>query len=379
MEKALCVSIDDGSLIFETAWSERICSKISTFPDQKYFVFVDDKQRISVCDATNLSIWKRYDESRRRHLDLIDTGKLYPVRCRGDTSIPPNTEIINRLDDDNPVSLCIINYSHATLLVYSSPIGIKIVDAYTNKLVSILGYGEGSIRFFAPSLHQHAAQGTSSTVLSLGQKMNRVFAFHLDLTDGQTFHNDTQVEMANYSMPSPRVVKTKSTISITINVEKDLAAVIRTNFGDIEVDMFPKIAPMACENFIHLSKQHYFDNCIFHRIIRSFMIQTGDPTGTGMSGQSCWKRPFPDEIELSKVKNDDSMMLCMANNGPDSNGSQFFITTVKAEWLDGKHTIFGKVRPKSYEIVHSIEHVKTDKLDRPLAKPPPMIVQIKIL
>ena len=142
--------------------------------------------------------------------------------------------------------------------------------------------------------------------------------------------------------------------------------VIDTNQGTFEVELFPKIAPKACENFARLAEKGYYDGIIFHRIIKDFMIQGGDPTGTGRGGESVWGKPFEDECSPN-LKFDAPALLAMANRGPSTNGSQFFITTVPTPWLNGKHTIFGKVI-KGYEIVKKIEGCKTDPGGQPVEK-----------
>ena len=119
-------------------------------------------------------------------------------------------------------------------------------------------------------------------------------------------------------------------------------AIFETTEGTIEVTLKPEIAPKACKNFITLAKKGYYDGTTFHRIIESFMIQGGDPKGNGTGGTSMWGRPFEDEFS-SKERFDRPLLLAMANAGPDTNGSQFFITTVKTPWLNNKHTIFGEV------------------------------------
>ena len=124
--------------------------------------------------------------------------------------------------------------------------------------------------------------------------------------------------------------------------EKDPTIVIETSQGIIEVKLFEKIAPKACKNFMTLVEKHYYDGIIFHRIIKDFMIQTGDPTKTGAGGESCFKKPFEDEVHVDVVFGRPGI-LAMANSGPNTNGSQFFITTVPTPWLNMNHTIFGEV------------------------------------
>jgi len=146
-------------------------------------------------------------------------------------------------------------------------------------------------------------------------------------------------------------------------VKENNIVCIETNQGLIEVKLWPHIAPKACENFIKLVEKHYYDGIIFHRIIKDFMIQTGDPTGTGAGGESIWKKPFEDEVRAD-IAFDKEGLLAMANAGPNTNGSQFFITTVKTPWLNMNHTIFGEV-VNGYDIVKKLESVKTDFEDRP--------------
>lgn len=141
---------------------------------------------------------------------------------------------------------------------------------------------------------------------------------------------------------------------------------IHTTLGDITVELFPKIAPKACQNFIDLARKHYYDGVIFHRVIKGFMIQGGDPTGTGTGGQSSFGKSFEDECSPS-IKFDGPGYLAMANRGPNTNGSQFFITTVPCPWLNNRHTIFGKVIG-GMDTVSSIEKARVGPQDRPVEK-----------
>jgi len=142
--------------------------------------------------------------------------------------------------------------------------------------------------------------------------------------------------------------------------------VFQTTQGNIELELFPKTAPKAVENFTTHVKNGYYNGIIFHRIIKNFMIQAGDPTGTGRGGNSIWNKPFKDEIS-SKYSFNKAGILAMANRGPNTNGSQFFITTKETPWLNGAYTIFGKVKNKnSYIVVKKLENVRTAMADRPV-------------
>jgi cyclophilin family peptidyl-prolyl cis-trans isomerase len=139
------------------------------------------------------------------------------------------------------------------------------------------------------------------------------------------------------------------------------AAVLHTNHGPIEVELFDEDAPKTVENFRKLAGDGFYDGVIFHRVIKDFMIQGGDPTGTGTGGPGY---TFDDEFNDHKVARG---ALAMANAGPNTNGSQFFIvTTGEAPWLDGKHTVFGRVTG-GMDTVDSIESTDTDARDKPVA------------
>jgi peptidyl-prolyl cis-trans isomerase B (cyclophilin B) len=137
-------------------------------------------------------------------------------------------------------------------------------------------------------------------------------------------------------------------------------ATMETNQGTIEIELFDDDAPKTVENFKKLANDGFYNGVIFHRVIPDFMIQGGDPTGTGSGGPGY---TFEDEFNDHKVVRG---ALAMANAGPNTNGSQFFIVTAEATpWLDGKHTVFGKVT-SGMEVVDTIEQTETDPRDKPL-------------
>jgi peptidyl-prolyl cis-trans isomerase B (cyclophilin B) len=165
----------------------------------------------------------------------------------------------------------------------------------------------------------------------------------------------------------------------------DTVATIKTSMGDVKIRLFPEQAPKACENFISLAEKGYYKDVIFHRVINNFMIQTGDPEGTGMGGQSKWGKPFDDEFspDLHNFRG----AVSMANSGPETNGSQFFIvqacSPVEASpeessevkeaykklggtpWLDNKHTVFGQVI-EGLDVVDKIASAEVDAADKPI-------------
>ena len=135
--------------------------------------------------------------------------------------------------------------------------------------------------------------------------------------------------------------------------------ILETNQGKIELQLYPKVAPLAVENFVTHVKNGYYNGIAFHRIIHNFMIQGGDPTETGRGGESIWHKDFKDEFGANIVF-DKAGILAMANRGPNTNGSQFFITTAPAPWLNGGYTIFGKiVGQESLKTIMKLNNVKT--------------------
>jgi cyclophilin family peptidyl-prolyl cis-trans isomerase len=136
-------------------------------------------------------------------------------------------------------------------------------------------------------------------------------------------------------------------------------ATLQTNHGAIELELYADDAPKTVENFVNLARDGFYDGLIFHRVIPDFMIQGGDPTGTGSGGPGY---QFEDEFNRHKV---DRGTLAMANAGPNTNGSQFFIVTADAcPWLDGKHTVFGRVT-SGMEIADRISELPRDARDKP--------------
>lgn len=144
-------------------------------------------------------------------------------------------------------------------------------------------------------------------------------------------------------------------------------AIIETSMGTIDVELFEDKAPITTANFIKLAQSGFYDNLTFHRVIPNFMVQTGDPKGDGTGGPGY---AIKDEFGAG-LKHNKPGILSMANSGPNTGGSQFFITTVPTPWLDGKHAIFGQV-VKGQEVVDNISMVKRNSQDKPLT---PVIIK----
>jgi peptidylprolyl isomerase len=146
--------------------------------------------------------------------------------------------------------------------------------------------------------------------------------------------------------------------------KENFNVILETTQGNVEIELMPGIAPLAVANFVGHIKSGYYDDLIFHRVIEGFMVQGGDPLGNGTGGESIWGKNFPDEFS-PEARFDTEGLLAMANSGPMTNGSQFFITTSTPEWLNDKHTIFGKV-VEGYDKVKKIEGVEKGAGDKPV-------------
>lgn len=150
---------------------------------------------------------------------------------------------------------------------------------------------------------------------------------------------------------------------MSIDVSKTYSATLKTDQGEMVFDLFTAQAPRTVNNFVFLAREGYYDGVIFHRVIDDFMAQTGDPTGTGRGGPGY---QFGDEFHPD-LRHDAPGILSMANAGPNTNGSQFFITHVATPWLDGKHTVFGKLR-EGEDVLMSIPARDPAVSDAPVVK-----------
>ncbi|KAJ3190427.1 hypothetical protein HDU85_000723 [Gaertneriomyces sp. JEL0708] len=268
----------------------------------------------------------------------------------------------------------------SNFLIYPTILGIKVVNLVTNRVVRLLGKPETQ-RYLHLALYQgvprkkrvvtiemaastneglREAEKEDPTIYCTGWKRNRFYCF----STREASESDTQTSRDIFnekpSLAEQTVAKSHQTVQ---NAAKSV--VIHTTYGDIHLHLLPQYAPKTVENFLGLAKKGYYDNLIFHRVIKGFMIQTGCPFGDGTGGDSLWGGNFEDEFAVTQgVKHDRPYTLSMANIGPNTNGSQFFITTVPAPWLDNKHTVFGRATG-GMDVIQRIESVKVDKSDKP--------------
>ncbi|KHG14061.1 Peptidylprolyl isomerase domain and WD repeat-containing 1 [Gossypium arboreum] len=258
---------------------------------------------------------------------------------------------------------------------------LEMVNLHTNKVARILGKVESNDRFLRIALYQGDRSSkkvrkipaaaanvneskdplTDPTLLCCAFKKHRIYLFSRrepeepeDATKGRDVFNEK---------PPADELLAVSDIGKAVTTSLPDNVILHTTMGDIHMRLYPEECPKTVENFTTHCRNGYYDNLIFHRVIKGFMIQTGDPLGDGTGGQSIWGREFEDEFHKS-LRHDRPFTVSMANAGPNTNGSQFFITTVATPWLDNKHTVFGRV-VKGMDVVQGIEKVKTDKADKP--------------
>ena len=266
-------------------------------------------------------------------------------------------------------------------LIYASLLGIKFVNLKTQKVKRLLSQKEHlrplSIALFqgkpksftgtaltaemeASDNPAFADRGTDPTLVVSAYKKNRFYLFSCrSPRDLSSVDNDRDVFNEK---PSKEDI-------ISATEEKGAprlyeSATIHTTLGDIHIELFPKECPKTVENFCVHARNSYYNGHVFHRVIKQFMIQTGDPLGTGTGGESIWGGEFEDEFS-PKLRHDRPYTVSMANAGANTNGSQFFVTVCPTPWLDNKHTVFGRV-VRGMEVVQSISNVKTHpKTDKP--------------
>ncbi|KAK5576280.1 hypothetical protein RB653_007421 [Dictyostelium firmibasis] len=349
--------------------------------DGKYISTMGRDKKIRIFNYKSGKLFRVYDESFSvlqqiqktedpiYHLDYADFGRRLAIEKEIDTMYD---NFLNNLTTKQAPPLNVVLFDETNnFLIYSTLIGIKFVNMKTNKVVRVLGKIENSTRFLGLSLYQGKNEGdvtlgtkkrdseNDPTLFCLSFKKQRFYMF----TRREPEDNDNP----DYGRDVFNEKVTRDEQLLIQNAQRQQLprnAIIHTTLGDIHIMLYPDECPKTVENFTTHSKNNYYNGIIFHRVIKGFMIQTGDPQGTGYGGESIWKKEFEDEFNRN-LRHDRPFTLSMANAGPNTNGSQFFITTVPVTRLDNKHTVFGRVY-KGTEVVTTIEKSKTDQDDKPL-------------
>ncbi|GAB7358265.1 hypothetical protein MBLNU230_g0416t1 [Neophaeotheca triangularis] len=362
--------------LFEFKKAKSVPSTISISPNGRYFATMSFPDRkIRIFDFTSGKLYRTSDES-------IDT--ITEMQQAGTLSSDPldTTDFTRRINIEkeleNPITqprMNIIWDESGNFVLYGSILGVKVLNHVTNTVIRTYGREE-PFRPLNLTLYQgqpskkgvvtidmaasanpllQEAEARDTMLIATGNTKPRFYMYSNEthITKDRDIHNEK---------PTTKTPKTPADLEAEKASRLPTTATLHTTKGDIHLRLFASQTPLTVENFTTHARQNYYNTHLFHRVIRKFMIQTGDPLGDGTGGESIWGKEFADEFHPD-LKHDKPYTLSMANAGPGTNASQFFITTERAPWLDGKHTVFGRV-VRGMEVVHAIENVRVVK-ERP--------------
>jgi len=359
---------------------------------ENYFVVYGADYKVRVFNLSTAKIEVRYDERLAVYssknfsnygMDSIEFGKRAATEREIEDQYENQIHLPSKLVEMDP--------SERYLLV-STMIGIKIIDWKQSKLVKIIGKADASqYRFLtfclclgdakmnqqmqlARGMGNSTAVGekkvelNNSIVVALAYQQRRFFVFsHFDpllkLEEGGVDTTNNRDIWNEAPTVQDQLLVSESGCGRGLEIEKTSKAILRTTKGDIHIKLFQEVRK-TFENFTGHARSGYYDGVLFHRVISNFMLQTGDPLGDGTGGESIWGEEFEDEF-VRDLRHDRPFTVSMANAGPNTNGSQFFITTVATPWLDNKHTVFGRVT-NGMDVCTLIENVRTGKDDKPM-------------
>uniref|UniRef100_S4PBM6 peptidylprolyl isomerase n=1 Tax=Pararge aegeria TaxID=116150 RepID=S4PBM6_9NEOP len=345
-------------------------------PDGKKMAAISLDRKVRVFHFLTGKLHKVIDESLQRFQEL-----------QHQTQQLPNMEFGRRmaterdLDKSEAAQLANIVFdSSGHFVAYSTMLGVKLINLATNRCVAMLGkpenlrplhlalfQGRTNQSKLATTLEMEGSDNptllnikTDPTLFCTAYKKNRFYMFSRRSPD-DVKSPDADRDIFNEKPSKEDIISATEGQGVQRLYEQ---AVLHTSLGDVHVRLFGKDAPRTVENFCGHARNGYFNGHIFHRVIKGFMVQTGDPTGTGTGGESIWGGEFADEFR-PHLKHDRPYTVSMANAGPNTNGSQFFVTLAPTPWLDNKHTVFGRV-VRGMEVVQNIGSVKTNpKTDKP--------------
>ncbi|KAI0009114.1 hypothetical protein F4779DRAFT_617944 [Xylariaceae sp. FL0662B] len=355
--------------LFDFKKAKSVPVSLTISPSGHQFVaFSVPDRRIRVFEFGSAKLYRTYDESLQvieemqqagtamQKLDDVDFGRR--LAAEREIESPSLRNKVNVIFDES-----------GHFILYGSILGVKVLNTFTNQVVKIYGKDE-HIRPLNLAMYQGQPQRKGVTTVAMAASSNpllqeseirdpMLIATAVDKVRFYMFTNDEEINKSQRDVQNekPTMLNPKKAAQ-NKTAETGNSAIIHTTYGDIHIRLFPDAAPKAVENFVTHSKRGYYNNTIFHRVIRKFMIQGGDPLGDGTGGESIWGKEFEDEF--SALKHDKPYTVSMANAGPNTNGSQFFITTEKTPWLDNKHTIFGRA-VQGLDVIHKIENTRTYK------------------
>jgi peptidylprolyl isomerase domain and WD repeat-containing protein 1 len=360
--------------LFEFKKAKSIPSSITISPTGEQFAtFSFPDRKVRIFHFATGKLHRTYDESTTTITEMQQAGTL---------TTPPlepvdfGRRIAVERELENPTIRSrtnIIFDESGHFILFGSILGTKVLNTLSNRVVKIYGREE-PFRPLNLALYQGQPDKKNVVTVQMAASENPLLAEAeardaMLVTTGSgkprfyMFTNDTNISKSDRDIHNekPRTLNSSKKAQEEADKASRIAnaATIHTTMGDMHIRLFPAQAPKAVENFTVHAQNNYYNNILFHRVIRKFMIQTGDPLGDGTGGESIWGSGFEDEISPD-LNFDKPYLVAMANAGPMTNGSQFFVTTEKAPWLDGKHTIFGRV-VRGMEVVHLIENVKVWK------------------
>lgn len=356
---------------FKKAKSVPCCLNVSPTGHQ-FATFSFPDRKVRVFDFPTAKLYRTYDESISTITEMQQAGTLSKEPLE---AIEFGRRIAVERELENPAVRSRINITFdesGHFILYGSILGTKVINTLANRLVKLYGRDE-SFRPLNLALYQGAPDKKNVVTVQMAASENPLLAeaeardaMLVSTGSGKVrfymFTNEDNVSKSDRDIHNekPRMLgNTKTAAEEAKEARMGLSATIHTTLGDIQIRLFPAQAPKAVENFTVHARNGYYNNLIFHRIIRKFMIQTGDPLGDGTGGESIWGKEFEDEFSPD-LRHDKPYTVSMANAGPGTNASQFFITTERTPWLDDKHTVFGRC-VKGMDVVHLIENTKVWK------------------
>ncbi|KZF26828.1 peptidyl-prolyl cis-trans isomerase-like protein [Xylona heveae TC161] len=358
--------------LFDFKKSKSVPTSITISPDgSRFATFSFPDRKVRVFDFATGKLYRTYDESLMTLTEMQQAGTA--LQKLEDVEFGRRLAVERELE--NPAVRYRINVifdESGHFILYGSLLGTKVINTFTNRVVRVYGKDE-PFRALNLALYQGQPQKKGLVTVSMAASANPLLqdAEARDpmlITTGSgkvrfyIFTNEEEISKSERDVQNekPRNLNARQQLEAK-PAQTGSGAVLHTTYGDIRIRLYPEAAPKAVENFVTHAKNGYYNDVIFHRVIRKFMIQTGDPLGDGTGGESIWGREFEDEF--STLKHDKPYTVSMANAGPNTNGSQFFITTEKTPWLDNKHTIFGRA-VQGLDVVHRIENTRVYK-ERP--------------
>jgi peptidylprolyl isomerase domain and WD repeat-containing protein 1 len=368
---------------------------ISMSRDGQKFAVLSSDQKIAIFEFKSGKKIREYDESAKAAEEMQRFGTAIYT--------PDKVEFARRIgvervfeDEYNHIRLRqnVIFDQSGYFVMFPTVLGIKVINTVTNT-TSVLFGAEDNLRFVHLSLYQGIPGRKGVLTMEMAAADNELISKSLiahpilfaTAVGKSRFYLFTRYEGEFGSIRSSRdVFNDEITDNSRLSNQPSTSernstkllgsqVTLHTSQGDITIKLFGEYVPLAVENFTTHCKNGYYDNLIFHRVIKKFMIQGGDPKGDGTGGQSIWGANFVDEF-TPHLRHNVPFTVSMANAGKNTNGSQFFITTEKTPWLDDKHTIFGRVIA-GMEVVKAIEALKTNKDDMP--QDPPSILSTSVV